>query len=183
MIQKPRGTKDLYGRELVAYREIIRRIEKIFLVFGYEEIKTPIYEKAEVFDKSDESNIMANKEFFYIRDRKLREEFGETFSCVLRPELTAPILRALVENNILNRQTESKIHSYYYCGECFRYDRPQSGRYRQFTQMGIEKINALDMFHDVENVWILHFLVREFELENRVQITLNYFGSAETKKK
>lgn len=172
-IQKPRGTKDLYGDELLKTQEICREIKQIFAAYGYSEMQTPIFEYLRVFSENDAAFLGANKEFFNIKSR----DSDET-EYVLRPENTASIARSTVENKLINSQVNYPLR-YFYEGFYFRYERPQSGRFRQFTQLGIEKINSCNLEDDVENL----LLVKDIQDRLCLNLTLkiNYLGDADTK--
>lgn len=180
IIQKPRGTKDLYGIDLRRTQEVCSSIRDVFIAYGYSEIKTPIFEYMEVFEYNDEALLSANKEFFQIKNRNSGGEVSEDKAgYVLRPENTASVARALVENKIMNKQVDYSLR-YFYEGPYFRYERPQKGRQRQFTQMGIEKINAPSIHNDLENIVIATAIQRKLGLD--LCLKINYLGNDKTKK-
>jgi len=143
--QKPKGTKDIFGRET-------RRVEKantlaraFFGQNGYEEIKTPTFEFTELFSRSiGENTDIVEKEMYSF---KVDER-----SYVLRPEGTASVLRAVIENKI------SIPARFLYIGTMFRKEKPQKGRYREFLQLGIENLGKAEPFYDAETI----YLAREF---------------------
>ncbi|MDD4310825.1 MAG: ATP phosphoribosyltransferase regulatory subunit, partial [Candidatus Cloacimonetes bacterium] len=127
----PRGTYDILPTESYKWQAVINSFRKIAGSFGYEEITTPIFEVAELFERSSgESSDVVQKEMYRFTDRKGRE-------FALRPEGTAPVVRSYVENHLDVLSNRTKL---YYIGPMFRYDRPQAGRFRQFYQYGIEFI-------------------------------------------
>ncbi|MEM2582887.1 MAG: histidine--tRNA ligase [Candidatus Thermoplasmatota archaeon] len=129
MIEKPRGTRDFSPEEMKKRREIEKKLREIFERYGYEEIMTPTIEHLELFTlKSGEGIIEETYAFEDKAGRKL----------ALRPELTAPVMRMYVEKY----QMETKPIKFYYFGNCFRYDRPQQARYREFWQFGCELIGS-----------------------------------------
>ncbi|MEM1514269.1 MAG: histidine--tRNA ligase [Candidatus Thermoplasmatota archaeon] len=129
MIEKPRGTRDFSPEEMKKRREIEKKLREIFERYGYEEIMTPTIEHLELFTlKSGEGIIEETYAFEDKAGRKL----------ALRPELTAPVMRMYVEKY----QMEAKPIKFYYFGNCFRYDRPQQARYREFWQFGCELIGS-----------------------------------------
>ena len=118
MISKPRGTRDFTPQEMQKRRWLETKMREIFEKYGYEEISTPTIEHLELFTlKSGEGIIGETYAFEDKAGRKL----------ALRPELTAPVMRFYVEKF----QMEPKPLKFYYFGNCFRYDRPQKGRYRE----------------------------------------------------
>ncbi len=129
MFQVPRGTRDFIPEEMQKRRYLEQRMAATFTAFGYGEIQTPTFEHLELFTaKSGESII---NELYAFTDKGGRE-------LALRPELTAPVIRCYVER----LQMEPKPLKFFYFGNCYRYDRPQKGRYREFQQAGCEIIGA-----------------------------------------
>jgi len=129
MISRPRGTRDFTPEEMRRRRWLESRMREVFESYGYEEIATPTFEHLDLFTlKSGEGVIDETYAFEDKSGRKL----------ALRPELTAPVMRFYVERF----QMETKPLKFYYFGNCFRYDRPQKGRYREFWQFGCEMIGS-----------------------------------------
>jgi histidyl-tRNA synthetase len=125
----PRGTRDFTPVEMQKRRYVEEIIRKTFQKFGYKEIQTPTFETLELFTaKSGEAII---NEMYIFKDKASRD-------LALRPELTAPVMRFYVDK----LQMEPKPLKLFYFGNCFRYDRPQKGRYREFMQAGCELIGA-----------------------------------------
>jgi histidyl-tRNA synthetase len=124
----PRGTFDILPPESAEWQALERSIDEVCQRFGYQEIRTPIFESTEVFVKPiGEGTDIVDKEMYTFTDRADR-------SLTLRPELTAPVVRAVLEHNLL-QNLPLKL---YYRGPIFRYERPQKGRYRQAHQWGAE---------------------------------------------
>jgi histidyl-tRNA synthetase len=129
MFQAPRGTRDFTPEEMEKRRYIEKNMAATFTSFGYGEIQTPTFEALELFTaKSGESIV---NEIYTFTDKGGRQ-------LALRPELTAPVIRCYVER----LQMEPKPLKLFYFGNCYRYDRPQKGRYREFQQAGCELIGA-----------------------------------------
>ena len=129
MFQIPRGTRDFKPGEMIKRIHVEEEMRKTFVSFGYQEIQTPTFETLELFTaKSGESVI---DEIYSFKDKGGRD-------LALRPELTAPVIRFYVDS----MQMEPKPLKLFYFGNCYRYDRPQKGRYREFTQAGCEIIGA-----------------------------------------
>jgi len=126
MIKAIRGTKDILPSESCRWQEIETCSRNIFRLFGYSEIRTPVIEETGLFVKSvGEDTDIVKKEMFSFVDR------GER-NISLRPEGTAPIVRAYLENNLAKTEPFQKL---YYIGPMFRAERPQAGRLRQFHQI------------------------------------------------
>ncbi len=127
-ITAPRGTFDILPPESSQWQALERIIDEVCTRFGYREIRTPMFESTEVFVKPiGEGTDIVDKEMYTFVDRGDR-------SITLRPELTAPVVRAVLEHNLL-LTLPLKL---YYRGSIFRYERPQKGRYRQAHQWGVE---------------------------------------------
>ncbi|EEG77105.1 histidine--tRNA ligase [Dethiobacter alkaliphilus] len=128
-MQAPRGTNDILPDEIKTWRQLEHKAVEICHRFGYEEIRTPIFEHTELFLRGvgDVTDIVS-KEMYTFKDRSER-------SLTLRPEGTAPVARAYMESNLKGIPQPVKL---FYIGPMFRYDRPGAGRYRQFYQFGVE---------------------------------------------
>ncbi len=146
-ISSPRGTSDIYGEDIDYRNFIINTARKIFEIFNYSEIITPAFEYTQVFSRSiGEGTDIVQKEMYTFMDRKGR-------SLTLRPEGTASIVRAVIENKIYSENMPLKL---FYIGNMFRYERPQKGRMREFWQLGIESIGTDNPVIDAEVIWILN---------------------------
>ncbi len=129
MIEKPRGTRDFLPEDMDKRRYIEDTIRKIFESFGYREVQTPTLEKLNLFTAKSGDEILG--EIYSFKDKSGRD-------LALRPELTAPVIRMYIEK----MQMDPKPIKLFYIENCFRYDRPQKGRYREFTQAGCELIGC-----------------------------------------
>lgn len=168
-----RGTKDILPPESMTWQKIEALARDLFKVYGYDEIRTPIIEETGLFVKSvGEDTDIVKKEMFSFQDRGERD-------ISLRPEGTAPIVRAYLENNLHKTRPLQKL---YYIGPMFRAERPQAGRLRQFHQVGIEAIGANHPSLDREVVVIMAKLLDSFGVRNYT-IKLNNLGCREDKKK
>ncbi len=128
-IQKPRGTRDFLPQEMARRRYVENRMRGVAERWGYGEIKTPTFEHIELFTLKSGEAILS--EIYNFRDKGDRE-------IALRPELTAPVVRMYVEE----LQRTAKPLKFYYFDNCFRYERPQKGRFREFFQFGVEIIGS-----------------------------------------
>ena len=141
MLSKPRGTRDMLPEEMERRREIEMRMRAKARTWGYREVSTPTFEELELFTiKSGEGII---DEMYVFEDKGGR-------SLALRPELTAPVLRMFVNEG----RSLTKPVKWCYFADCFRYERPQKGRYRQFWQFGVELIGADSAMADAEIIMV-----------------------------
>jgi histidyl-tRNA synthetase len=131
--QRPRGTQDLLPQDAPRWRHVTGVMRTTLDSFGYADIRTPLFEDTELFVRGvgNATDIVA-KEMYTFADRKGR-------NLTLRPEGTAPVVRAYLENNL---DAEPGLCRLQYMGPMFRYDRPQAGRYREFFQVGAEAIGS-----------------------------------------
>lgn len=153
MFQKPRGTRDFTPEEMHKRRYIEDQIRSTFELFGYNEIQTPIFENLELFTSKSGEGII--NELYSFTDKGGRE-------LTLRPELTAPVIRFYVEK----LQMEPKPLKMFYFGNCFRYDRPQKGRYREFMQAGCEIIGADTPETHAELIALAYIILENVGLKN-----------------
>jgi histidyl-tRNA synthetase len=141
VIKAPRGTKDLLPGEIEKWHYVEKVAREISEIYGYQEIRIPIFEHTELFQRGvGDTTDVVQKEMYTFEDRGGR-------SITLRPEGTAGVVRAYLENHLNNQPQPVKL---YYLGPMFRYDRPQAGRMRQFHQLGIEAFGSKDPALDVE---------------------------------
>ncbi|HOJ95916.1 MAG TPA: histidine--tRNA ligase [Methanospirillum sp.] len=147
MIQKPRGTRDMLPDEMERRREIEARMRARARLYGFREIATPVFEELELFTIRSGEGII--NEMYVFEDKG-----GRTLA--LRPELTAPVLRMYVEEG----RSLTKPVKWCYFADCFRYERPQKGRYRQFWQFGTELIGADSAMGDAEVIILGYDLLK-----------------------
>lgn len=153
----PRGTYDILPAASYKWQFVTRIFRELAEVFNYREIVTPIFEASGLFERSvGDSSDIVTKEMYKFLDKKGRE-------FALRPEGTAPVVRAYLENNLDLQDNSSKL---YYTGPMFRYDRPQQGRYRQFYQYGIEYIGGTHPYMDAEVIAFGYNYFRRLGLTN-----------------
>tara|TARA_R110002095_G_scaffold205158_2_gene188370 strand:- start:147 stop:1400 length:1254 start_codon:yes stop_codon:yes gene_type:complete len=163
--QPVRGTRDLLGEEKRRQSYVITQAQQASALFGCEEIETPLFEDTSVFYRLGESSDIVTKETYTFEDR------GGS-SLTLRPEGTAPVARALISNGL----TQSLPAKFFYAGPMFRYERPQKGRYRQFTQVGVE-IFGLNSYHgDIEAIQIAENFLNRLGLRDHVSLEVNSLG-------
>ncbi|WP_339022343.1 histidine--tRNA ligase [Spiroplasma endosymbiont of Crioceris asparagi] len=172
--QKPRGTEDKFfsdAKEFFALTTIIRNVMDIY---NYSEIKTPTFENANLFKRSvgDETDVVS-KEMYTFLDKKNRE-------LALKPEGTASIIRSVVENKLYSdANLPLKL---FYIDSFFRYERPQSGRNRQFNQFGVEVFGKASPELDVELVAMAITVIKNVGLEDKdFKVNINYLVSDKEK--
>ncbi len=170
-INKIKGTIDFFGYEAEKYRYIEKTCVDIAKKFGYSEVITPIIESTDVFVRSvGESSDIVNKEMYTFNDRGNR-------SITLRPEGTAPMMRMFIENKLYVNPGLSK---YYYFGPIFRYERPQKGRYHQFTQFGVETYGLENPLLDADVINLACKIMNALGIKN-IKVCLNTLGSKEAR--
>ncbi|MDZ7364071.1 MAG: histidine--tRNA ligase [candidate division KSB1 bacterium] len=166
--QKIKGTRDILPDEISRWQAAEAVIHEVMARFGFSEIRTPIFEETELFARGiGQLTDIVSKEMYTFTDR------GDK-SLTLRPELTAGVVRAFIENNLGKKQPVNKL---YYLGPVFRQENPQAGRFRQFYQFGAEIIGAADPAADVETIALALAIYRAFQLD-RFVVKLNSVGDA-----
>ena len=169
MIRKVKGTRDILPPETRLWNEVERTALRVLGGFGYSEIRLPLLEPTELFVRTvGEGTDIVSKEMYTFNDRKGR-------SLTLRPEGTASVARAFIENGLGQRPRPLRVS---YIGPMFRYERAQRGRYRQFSQIGIELLGAATPAADVEVIVALHTFLAELGFDDLI-IVLNNLGDPE----
>ncbi|MED4401047.1 histidine--tRNA ligase [Metabacillus fastidiosus] len=171
--QIPRGTQDILPGEVERWQYIENTARELCKTYQYKEIRTPIFEHTELFARGvGESTDIVQKEMYTFEDKKGR-------SITLRPEGTAAAVRAFVEKKLFaNPQQPTKL---YYIGPMFRYERPQTGRFRQFVQFGIEAMGSNDPAIDAEVISLAMALYEKLGL-TKLKLIINSLGDAESRK-
>lgn len=165
-IKIPKGTQDILPVDIQKWYYIEEVIRKTLNRYGYHEIRTPMFEHTELFVRGiGESTDIVNKEMFTFPDRKGR-------SLTLRPEGTASVMRAYLENRM---QRSSKVMKLFYFGPMFRCEKPQAGRFRQFNQFGIELIGSPSPLADVEIIAAALEIYKTLGLK-KLQVLINSVG-------
>jgi len=153
VFQIPRGTRDFNPDEMQKRIYVEEKMRATFLKFGYREIQTPTFETLELFTAKSGDTII--DELYFFKDKGGRD-------LALRPELTAPVIRFYVDK----LQMESKPLKLFYFGNCFRYDRPQKGRYREFMQAGCELIGTDTPEAYAELIALAYTILKNVGLKN-----------------
>lgn len=166
MISKPKGTLDFLPDDARKRRHIESKLREIAALFNYKEIRTPTFEKTELFRRGiGEETDIVSKEMYSFHN-------GEF---TLKPEMTAPVIRSYIENSLYNVSPVTKL---YYISNMYRHERPQAGRYREFSQFGAEVIGSSDYLADAEIISLGVFFLKSFGLNN-LRIKINNIGSPE----
>jgi|SRR5579875_1835093 len=172
-ISIPRGTQDILPEEVELWQQIETKARELCRNYQYQEIRTPIFEHTELFLRGvGDTTDIVQKEMYTFEDRGGR-------SITLRPEGTAPVVRAFVEKKMFGQaQQPVKL---YYMGPMFRYERPQAGRFRQFVQFGIEALGSTDPAIDAEVISLAMNLYKEMGLK-KLKLIINSLGDQESRK-
>ncbi|SDI76410.1 histidine--tRNA ligase [Alteribacillus bidgolensis] len=172
-IRIPRGTQDILPGTSEKWQWIEGKVHEICRRFNYAEIRTPIFEQTELFQRGvGDTTDIVQKEMYTFTDRGGR-------SLTLRPEGTASVVRSYVENKLYGSATQPE--KLYYIGPMFRYERPQSGRMRQFFQFGVEAIGSDDPAIDAEVIAMAMEFYNELGLKG-LKLVLNSLGDQDSRK-
>jgi histidyl-tRNA synthetase len=167
--RRPRGTRDVLLEEMERWRDCEQRWQVVLERFGFGEIRTPLFESTDLFIRSvGEGTDVVDKEMYSFESKG-----GEALT--LRPEATASVVRAYLENGLTRQPGTVK---FYYMGPMFRYDRPQAGRYRQFHQVGVEAIGSASPVLDAEVIRTALALFESIGAEN-LKVQVNTIGCRE----
>lgn len=182
----PRGTADILPAEIVHWQKLESTSRDIFRLYGYQEIRTPIFEETGLFARSlGQTSDVVQKQMLNLSS--LKEDSGSSNASStpdeglsLRPEATAAIVRSYIQNDFDRKESLSK---FYYIGPMFRGERPQKGRLRQFHQIGLEAIgpNSSLPFLDAEVISLAVHLLNSFGIQG-FQLKINSLGTPEDKK-
>nr|YP_009399000.1 Histidine-tRNA ligase [Cliftonaea pectinata]ARW68010.1 Histidine-tRNA ligase [Cliftonaea pectinata] len=166
-MQALRGTKDILPHEIMIWQHIYDTAKEILTLHNYSEIRTPIIENNELFERSiGNYTDIVNKEMYSFRDQNNRY-------LTLRPEGTASVARAFISNKLY---LENKVNKLWYLGPMFRYERPQKGRQRQFHQLGIEYIGCEQPISDVEVIRLAIKILKRLRLTEYI-LEINSIGN------
>ena len=165
-IQKPRGTMDIFPEDARLWQKIERTARDVASRYGFGEIRTPTFEELALFKRGvGEVTDVVQKEMYTFTDREDR-------AFALRPEGTASVVRAIIENG---KTSDVMPLRYYYIINCFRYEKPQAGRSREFFQFGTEMFGTKDASADATVISLADTLIRELGIEN-VELHINSIG-------
>lgn len=169
--QKPRGTQDMIGEAAARFDSVVTTFNRVRQLYGFGRVEVPVFESTAVFARSlGETTDVVSKEMYEFEDR------GGDSMC-LRPEFTAGIARAYIENG-WQQFAPLKLATW---GPLFRYERPQKGRFRQFHQLDAEILGAAEPVADVEVIALGQQLLEELGIADRIVLTLNSMGDPDTR--
>nr|MCR4856290.1 histidine--tRNA ligase [Erysipelotrichaceae bacterium] len=169
--QTVKGTYDLLPDTMIRFNMLSDLFRQFLNLYGYGEIKTPVFEFTGVFQKENDTSDMVTKEMYTFSPN------GKD-SLTLRPEGTAGVIRSFVENKLYGvNELPVKLG---YIEEMFRHERPQKGRQRQFTQMGVECIGDKDPLIDAEVIALGYFFIKTIGLQG-VKVLINSLGDSESR--
>lgn len=173
MIKKVKGTKDYFYEESQKIEEVKKKLEKISSRYNMSKIITPIFEETSLFSRAVGNNTdVVNKEMYTFNDKKGR-------SISLRPEGTAPTVRMVLENKLLDNNNQPDL---FYIANMFRYERPQKGRQREFYQYGVERFGKDSSYVDLETILIAKDILKEFKI-NKYELEINSIGKSSEREK
>ena len=165
---RQRGTIDIYDVEALLYKRVLNACQNQAKLFNYTPITTPTFESTSLFTRSTgESSDIVTKEMYDFKDKSGRD-------ITLRPEGTAGVIRAIVENKLY--AINDLPLRYYYHGSFFRYERAQFGRYREFMQFGVEVVGSNSYLDDVQTVLLVTGILKELGI-NEYKVRINTFGN------
>lgn len=167
---KPKGTYDIYNQELLKFNKMVEVIKQTCELYNYLPIRTPLFESSEVFHRNSENSDMVKKETYDFLDKGNRK-------LTLRPEGTAGVTRAFIENKLY---VEKPYNKFYYVGSYYRYERPQKGRFREFYQFGVEVYGNKNHYVDFEAIKLLSDICKNLGLNNLI-VHINSLGDKESK--
>ncbi|MBP3337502.1 MAG: histidine--tRNA ligase [Clostridia bacterium] len=166
MIKAPRGTHDVLPQEVYKWQAVEKKIRELCKDFAYAEIRTPMFEHTELFERGvGETTDVVQKEMYTFLDKGDR-------SITLRPEGTSPVVRSFVENSLYALPQPTKL---YYISDCFRYEKPQAGRLRAFHQFGVEVFGAEGAQIDAEVISMAMMLFKRFGVTG-IELNINSIG-------
>lgn len=168
-IKAPKGTKDTMPRDSYKVQYIEREFSELCRLYGFREVRTPMFESTELFNRGvGETTDIVQKEMYTFEDLGHR-------SITLKPEGTSPAVRAFIESHDYAEMQPTK---YYYDTPCFRYERPQAGRLREFHQFGVENFGTPDMMADAEVIALASDFIKKIGIED-VELRINSVGCRE----
>ncbi len=169
----PRGTKDLLPQQAYKWHFVEGKFKALCDRYGFKEIRTPMFEHTELFQRGvGDTTDIVQKEMYTFEDHGHR-------SITLKPEGTSPVVRSFVEHK---QYAESQPTKYYYVTPCFRYEKPQSGRLREFHQFGIEIFGTDSMLADAEVICLARDFLDELGI-GQVELRINSVGCPECRAK
>ena len=174
-LQRPKGTVDILPGESEKWQFVEATMRRVFATYRFSEIRTPLFEHYEVISRSvGDTTDIVTKEMYDFYDKGDRH-------VTLRPEGTAPVVRAYVENKKFAPEVQ-KPFKVYYTGSMFRYERPQAGRLREFHQIGVENFGSKNPATDVETIAMAKAFFDQVGVKN-IKLVINSLGDSETRER
>ena len=168
-----KGTADVLPADSHKWQFVEKKMLETAGLFGFSEIRVPVFEYTEVFTKNvGETTDVVQKEMYTFTDKGDR-------SITLRPEFTAGVVRSVIEHGLINGALPVKTC---YVGGCYRYEKPQAGRMREFHQFGVEMFGAADPAADAEMILLANSVLSNLGIEN-LSLELNSIGCPECRAK
>ena len=172
LVKAPRGTHDVLPAEVYKWHRVEQEMRRLCLEYGYSEIRTPMFEHTELFERGvGDTTDVVQKEMYTFSDKGGR-------SITLKAEGTSPVVRSFVENSLYAHPQPSKL---YYISPCFRYEKPQAGRLRAFHQFGVEAFGAQGPAIDAEVISLAMELFRRLGVGG-VELNINSIGCPKCRK-
>ncbi len=169
----PRGTNDVLPADSYKWQFVEQKLIETAALYGFREIRVPVFEHTEVFTKSvGDTTDVVQKEMYTFKDKGDR-------SITLRPEFTAGVIRSVIEHSLTAAALPAKVC---YCGGCYRYEKPQAGRLREFHQFGVECIGASSPSADAEVIALGKSLLKNTGVE-KISLEINSIGCPECRAK
>ena len=168
--QKVKGTYDILPPEIEKWNHVISLLQSLSNSFGFEEIKTPIIENLDLFKQNVGFETDVSKEMFSWED-------SSNNHLALKPEMTAPVVRAFIESGFYRSKPLCKL---FYIDALFRREKPQKGRQRQFHQFGVEALGCSEIEQDVEIILLATKILCQLGIENTV-LQINNIGNTDTR--
>lgn len=166
LVTAPKGTADILPAQSYKWQYLEKNIRELCRLYGFSEIRTPVFEHTEVFVRGvGDTTDVVTKEMYTFEDKGGR-------SITLRPEGTAGIVRSFLENGIFNDPLPAKL---FYLINCFRYEKPQKGRLRQFSQFGIEMFGATSPAADAMVISLPYNLLKKLGIDG-IELCINSIG-------
>ncbi len=180
MIQTVRGTRDILPSDTPVWQRVEAVAREAFRRYGFSEIRTPIFEKTELFARGvGEATDIVHKEMYTFIDRARADSEGE--SLTLRPENTASVVRAYIQHKLYANLAPGEVMKLYYIGPMFRRERPQAGRFRQFYQIGVEVLGSSDdPAIEAEVIEMLDWFLRQLNITDTT-LLINSVGDPQSR--
>ncbi|MBR1884577.1 MAG: histidine--tRNA ligase [Clostridia bacterium] len=173
-ITKQKGTKDIMFKEVNYWQKFESVIKEVCDSHNFSEIRVPTFEATELFSRSvGDGTDIVTKEMYTFKDRGDR-------SITLRPEFTAGVVRAYVENGLSSRPSPVKL---WYAGPVFRYEKMQKGRYREFRQFGVEIFGSSSYLADIESITVAKEILEKLGIYDDLKLKINSIGCKECRAK